>query len=336
MMRAEAQRERDSKFDDYETLAPSAEEPRKPVVAVDPEPVEERAKPTTKAQKAGRGGYLLAAAGALALAVLGGGLWAINWEAGLGGATSTPTVPLPPPEPEYDGPMYQGLPIAVSDSLDFDPWTQLTQPYRSQPQVDPAVFVADGELLASDTGEIEFVGQVVSERDDVVMAGELTVSLVNRRGEEKARTTAPITMLSKDHSLPVRMPIPATLDPRTLSPAWSISNIETNDSLTPVQDVYMLTEAMGTDTMARIFLTNDTELNMDRVWLLVTAWDSQGLALRRWRASWEMPIAPGQDAEFFARTVVGLSWEVESWTVIAFAQTSPAQPEPDSDKVSGD
>jgi hypothetical protein len=324
VMRIEAQRERDSQFDDYDTIKPAADEPRKPI---DPGPVA----PTpsvkqTKAQKVGRSGYLLAAAAALALAVLGGGLWMLKWDLGSGSASST--LQDLPTEPVYQGPLFQGLPLAVSSALEHNPWTRPNQPYQSQPQDDPAVFVADGKLVPSQTGAIQYIGRVVSERDDVIVAGELTISLINRQGTEKARTTVPITMLSKDHPMPVRVLIPPTLDPSLLNPVWSISAIESLDPLVPIQDVSMQSKSMGSDTMALVYLGNDSDLRVDRVVFLITAWDAQALPLRRWQVQWDSPLSPGKDTEFYARTAVPPSWEIDAWTILAFAQPSPVQPAP--------
>ncbi len=326
MMRVEAERERDSQFDDYDTIKPAVDEPRKPI-DLGPQPDSVPTK-KTKAQKAGRGGYLLAAAAALALAVLGGGLWTINWDPAAGSSASTNPSPDLPPEPVYQGPSFQGLPLAGSLALDHAPWVQPNQPYQSQPQDDPAVFVADSKLVPSDTGAIHYVGRVISERDDVVMAGELTISLVNRQGTEKARTSLPIDMVSRDHPMPVRLPIPPSLDPTGLNPVWSITVTQTQDSLIPIQDVSMQAMSTGSDTMARIYLGNDTGLRLDRVVFLITAWDTQALPLRRWQVQWQMPISPEKNTEFYARTAVTPSWKIETWTILAVAEPSPVQPAP--------
>lgn len=326
VMRIEAERERDSKFDDYDTLAPTADEPRKPLdLPVEPEPVPVK---KTKAQKAGRGGYLLAAAGALALAVLGIGLWAMNSDLGAGGSGQVNAEDLPPPEPVYDGPIYQGLPLAGSTALEHHPWTQPNGPYQSSPQVDPDIFAADNELVPTDTGDIEYVGQVITEGEGMIVSGEMTISLVNRQGTERARTTLAIALTSKDYPMQVRLPIPASLDSRLLTPVWSIQVNESSDELIPVEDVFMETQFAGSDAMARVILTNDTGLHTDHTDLLITAWDAQGLPLRYWHVRWPMGAAPGRDAEFYARTGVNPSWEIDHWTVLAFAQPAAIQPEP--------
>lgn len=324
MMRVEAQRERDSQFDDYETIKPDADEPRKPIDVGPPAPSSQDA--ATETQKAGRGGYFLAAAAALALAVLGGGLWSINREVGPG----TPAPPTPEQEaqsgPVYEGPVFHGLPLAGSMALDHHPWEQPNRPYKSKPQDDPAIYVADDELVRSDADVIEYVGRVVSERDGVVMAGELSVSLVNRQGMERARTTIPFALVSQDQSMRVRLPIPASLDPTALNPVWSITINEALESAVWIEDVSTEVESMGADTMARVLLVNDTDQPLARAVLLITAWDAQGLPLRRWRVRWEMPIAPADDVEFYARTAVTPSWQIDAWTVLAVGEPSPVQP----------
>ncbi len=324
MMRVEAERERDSQFDDYDTIKPDADEPRKPIDLGEEASAQSNKK--TKAQKVGRGGYLLAAAAALALAVLGGGLWLGNWDLGSGVSSSPPPVEELPPEPVYEGPLYQGLPLAGSMALKHNPWEQPNQPYRSMPQDDPAIFVAEDGLAPSDAGVIEYVGKVVSERDDVVIDGELYVSLVNRQGMEKARTTAPLALVSQDQPMQVRLPIPASLDPTGLSPAWSITVKQALASPVYMQNVSVQIESMGSDTMARVFLENDTDKALEPVVLLITAWDAQGLPLRRWRVQWDMSIAPGDEVEFYARTAVTSSWQIDTWTVLAVAEVSPIQP----------
>ncbi len=327
MMRVEAERERDSQFDDYDTIKPAADEPRKPI-DVGPPSVPPPEDKKTKAQKAGRGGYLLAAAAALALAVLGGGMWVINWDLGTGAAAPTTPGPEVPPEPVYEGPMFQGLPLTGSMALEHYPWVQPNQPYVSKPQEDPAVFVADDELVSSDAGVIEYVGRVVSEHEGVIIAGELSVSLVNRQGSERARTTVPIALVSKGQSMQVRMPIPASLDPTALNPVWSITVDEALGSALLIKDVSMTAESMGSDSMALVELTNDTGQPLERAVLLITAWDDQGLPLRRWRVHWDMPIAPSDHVEFYARTAVTPSWRIDSWTVLAIAEPAPNLPTP--------
>lgn len=334
MMRIEAQRERDSQFDEYETITPDADEPRKPIDAgpsAPPSPVG-----TTKTQKTGRGGYFLAAAAALALAVLGGGLWAVNRESGAG--TPPPTTPgqEAQSEPVYEGPVFHDLPLAESMALDHNPWEQPNRPYESRPQDDPAIYVADGELMRSDADVIEYVGRVVSERDGVVMAGELSVSLVNRQGMERARTTTPFVLVSQDQSMRVRLPIPASLDPTALNPVWSITVNEALESVVWIEGVSMEAESVGADTMARVLLVNDTDQPLARAVLLITAWDAQGLPLRRWRVRWEMPIAPADDVEFYARTAVTPSWRIDAWTVLAVGEPSPVQPAPTPADVQAD
>ncbi len=327
VMRIEAQRERDSKFDDYDTLAPAvAEVPGTSVqVPAEPEPTPVS---QAKAQKAGRGGYLLAAAGALALAVLGIGLWTMNSDLGAGGQRNTTPEPLPPPEPVYDGPMYQGLPLASSTALEYHPWVQTNEPYRSRPQDDPDTFASDNELVRTDADVIEYVGQVITEGDGMIVSGELTISLVNRQGTEKARTTLAIALTSKDYPMQVRLPIPANLDPTTLTPVWSITVNQSSDSLVPIDDLVMESVSTGSDAMARVLLTNNTGLHVDQTELLITAWDAQGLPLRYWHVHWPMPAVPGGDAEFYTRTNVNPSWQIDHWTIFAFARPADVQPVP--------
>jgi len=329
VMRQEAQRERDSKFDDYDTLAPAvAEVPGTSVdVPAEPEPEPESVKPT-KAQKAGRGGYLLAAAAALALAVLGIGLWAMNLELGSEGANSANQEPLPPPEPVYEGPTYQGLPLAISSVLEHQPWVQPNGPYQSSPQGDPDTFAADNLLIPTDAGVIEYVGTVMTENEGMIVSGELTISLVNRQGTEKARTSLAIALTSRDFPMKVRVPIPASLDPTSLTPDWSIKVNQSSTTLIPIENVSIESKATGSDAMARILLGNDTGLHTERTDLLITAWDAQGLPLRYWHVQWPMPAVPDKDVEFYTRTAVNPAWEIDHWTVLAFAEPAAVQPEP--------
>ena len=332
MMRVEAQRERDSQFDDYDTIKPQVEEAHVPIDVPPPPDALNPAK-NTKAQKAGRGGYLLAAAAAVALAVLGGGLWMINWDPGSGAsATGTPQ-PDVPPKPVYQGPVFQGLPLVGSVALEHNPWVQPNSPYESIPQEDPSVYVADDDLAPTDAGAIEYVGRVVNEHDGVILACELTVSLVNRQGMEKARAIVPIALVSREQPMRVRLPIPASLDPTALNTAWSITINQTWDSAVTIKAVSMEARSVGADTMARVLLINDTDQQLDRAELLITAWDAQGLPLKRWRVSWEMTVAPNDHAEFFARTAVTPSWRIDKWTVLAvgeFSQAPPAAAQPDA------
>ncbi len=328
VMRIEAQRERDSKFDDYDTLAPAADEPRKPVVDLPAEP-EPKAAEQAQAPKTGRGAYLLAAVGFLALGVLvlSIGLWAMNSDFSVVGANNTPE-PAPPPEPVYDGPVYQGLPLVSSTALEYSPWVQPNEPYESRPQDDPDTFAADNELTSTDAGVIEYVGQVVTEGDGMIVSGELTISLINLRGTERARTTLAIALTSTEYPMQVRVPIPASLDPTSLTPVWSIAVHESSDTLISVKNVYMESEFEGSDAMAQVVLTNDTGLHVDKTDLLITAWDAQGLPLRYWHVRWPMPAVPGKVVDFYTRTAVNPSWEIERWTVLAFAEPSAVQPEP--------
>ncbi len=326
MMRVEAQRERDSKFDDYDTIKSDVKEHHTPIDIPPPPDVLNPAK-ETKAQKAGRGGYLLAAAAAVALAVLGGGLWMFNWDLSAGSSASNTPVPEAPPKPVYEGPKFEGLPLVGSFALEQNPWEQPNSPYQSSPQGDPSVFVADADLVPSDSGAIEYVGQVVSEHESgVVLAGELTVSLVNRQGIEKARATAPIAMVGNNQPMRIRLPIPASLDPTPLNPAWSIKVTETWASAVPVEDASMEALSVGAESMAKILLLNDTDDQLDRAELLITAWDAQAKPLRRWRVSWTTTIAPHDDIEFYARTAVTPSWQIDNWTVLAVGEFSPAPP----------
>jgi hypothetical protein len=325
MMRVEAQRERDSRFDDYETIAPAADAPRKPIDPVVPEPP-----PKPKAappQKAFRNLYLAAAAAALVLAALGIGLLSMNWE--LGTAVPNPPETEPGSEPGYEGPMYQGLPLAESVALGHSPWEQPNRPFQSQPQQNPEVYVADDGLKPSDAGPIEYVGRVVSEDPGVIVAGELSISLVNPQGMEKARTRVPFALVSPGQSMGVRLPIPANLDPTALNPVWSITVNEVLDPRVLIEDVSVEIESVGADTMARIVLGSGPDGPLQRAVLLVTAWDAQAQPLRRWRVRWQMPIAGGDYVEFYARTAVTPSWRIDAWTVQAVGEPSPVLPPPD-------
>jgi hypothetical protein len=321
MMRAEAERERDSQFDDYDTIAPEPDRPGTPAAAI-PEPAVPipPMQPTpSRQQKAIRSGHLLAAAGALALAVLGIAIWSIDWQQGSGPATQEQLEPEPDPGPVYEGPFFQGLPLIESVLLGHSPWEQPNRPFVSAPQKDSEVYLADVGLLPAGAGVIEYVGRVVSERPGVIMAGELVISLVNPQGTEKARTTTPIALIKPDLSMAVHVPIPANLDPTALHPAWAINIQEVAESAVFLEDVSLETESMGADTMARIVLGNDTGAPVQRVTLVITAWGDEDRPLRRWRVDWQLPIEKSDYVEFFTRTGVNPSWNIRRWTVAAAA-----------------
>lgn len=329
MMQREAARERDSQFNDYDTIAPTSDRPR-PGAAASPGPPQPAAPPPTPApsvakqptptrhQKAIRSWHLLAAAGALALAILGIGIWSINWD-GLGTGSSATAEQQAETEQVYDGPMFQARPLVESVMLGYSPWEQPNRPFQSLPQENPDIYVADDDLIPAGAGVIEYVGRVVSERTGVVLSGELIVSLVSPQGTERARTTVPIALVSQDQSMLVHVPIPANLDPTMLHPAWSITLGRVAESDQFIQDVTIDTQSVGADAMALITLGNDTGGPIDRVTLVITAWGDQAQPLRRWRVEWPMRLQPGQYIEFFTRTPVTPTWDIREWTAVAAA-----------------
>lgn len=329
MMRQEAERERDSRFNDYDTLSPAAHRPLPPT-SPGPQipPPQPQPRPTpapaasqpprpSRREKAIRSGRLLAAAAAVALALLGIGIWSIPWD-GFDAATRVPDEPTAS-EPVYDGPSFQGRPLVESFMLACTPWEQPNQPFHSVPQEDPDVYVADDDLIPAGAGVIEYVGRVISDRPGVILSGELTISLVNPQGTEKARTTAPIALVSRDQSMLLHVPIPANLDPTTLHPTWSIKVDRVIESDQFIQHLAMRTESTGADTMARVTIGNDSESPWDRVTLVITAWGDQAQPLRRWRTEWPLPVNAGETVELFTRTPVNPSWDIREWTVAAVA-----------------
>lgn len=203
--------------------------------------------------------------------------------------------------------------------LGYTPWEQPNRPFSSVPQADPEVYVADDDLVPAGAGVIEYVGRVISDRPGVILSGELVISLVNPQGTEKARTTAPIALVSQDQSMLVHVPIPANLDPTTLHPAWSITVDRVIESDQFIEHLAMRTESVGADTMARVTIGNDSESPWDRITLVITAWGDQAQPLRRWRVEWPIPLKPAGTIEFFTRTPVNPSWDIREWTVAAVA-----------------
>lgn len=324
MMRTEAERERNSQFDDYDTITPEPEKPGTPVEASSPPSVskpESKPRPhpqRSREQKAIRSGYLLAAGAALAMAVLGVGLWYIDWD--LGAGPTPPVESIPEPEPVYNGPIFQSLPLLQSVLLEHRPWEQPNRPFESTPPQDSDIYIADDSLIPAGAGVIEYIGRVVSEKPGIIMSGELVISLVSPQGEEKALTTSPITLVSPDHSQLLHIPIPANLDPTSLHPAWSISIDELQESAVFLEDVSVKIESMGADTMALVMIGNDTDQTLERVTLVITAWGEDDHPRRRWRVHWVLPIKTGDHIEFFTRTAINPSWDIREWTVIAAAE----------------
>lgn len=327
MMRREAERERDSRFNDYDTLTPSAARPQPPAVSPpsspepQPPPHPQRTSPAqqpgpSRREKALRSWHLLAAAGAAALALLGIGIWSIDWN---GQGSSSATADQAALQPVYDGPIFQGRPLVESVMLGYSPWEQPNRPFESVPQDGPDVYIADDSLVPAGAGVIEYVGRVISDRPGVILSGELVLSLVNPQGTEKARTTAPIALVSQDQSMLVHVPIPANLDPTTLHPAWSITVGRVIESDEFIKQLALRTESVGADTLARITIGNDTDSPWERVTLVITAWGDQAQPLRRWRVEWLLPMNPGETIEFFTRTPVNPSWDIREWTAVAAA-----------------
>jgi hypothetical protein len=326
MMQREAERERDSRFNDYDTLSPAPNRPAPPVATSQtpqpPPPLPPASPPAdpprpSRHEKAFRGGHLLAAAGAVALALLGIGIWSIDWDGS--GTASRSTAEQAAPEPVYDGPTFQSKPLVESVMLGYTPWEQPNRPFKSVPQEDPDIYVADDDLIPAGAGVIEYVGRVISDRPGVILSGELVISLVNPQGTEKARTTTPIALVSSDQSMLLHVPIPANLDPTTLHPAWSITVgrvIETDEF---IEHLAMRTESVGADTMARITIGNDSDAPWERITLVITAWGDQAQPLRRWLVEWPIPLKPTEVVEFFTRTPVNPSWDIREWTVAAVA-----------------
>ncbi|MEZ6191859.1 MAG: hypothetical protein R3C45_11305 [Phycisphaerales bacterium] len=323
MMQREAERERDSRFNDYDTLSPAAGRPAPPPTSPQtpqpppppPAPIDPP-KPSRR-DKAIRSSHLLAAAGAVALAFIGIVIWSIDW-ASLNTTGSTSADPAAQ-APVYNGPSFHGKPLVESAMLGYTPWEQPNRPFRSVPQEDPDVYVADDDLVPAGAGVIEYVGRVISDRPGVILSGELVISLVNPQGTEKARTTTPIALVSPDQSMLLHVPIPANLDPTTLHPTWSITVgrvIETDEF---IENLAMRTESVGADTMARITIGNDSDVPWERITLVITAWGDQAQPLRRWQVEWPIPLKPTEVVEFFTRTPVNPTWDIREWTVAAVA-----------------
>jgi hypothetical protein len=330
MMRAEAQRERDNQFNDYDTIAPPIDRPGPavlptamplptPATSAPSEPAPEAETGPSRQQKAIRSGYLLAGAAALVLAALGIGLWSMDWSANL--SAPAPLVPevVPDPGPVYEGPIFQGLPLLQSTVLEHSPWEQPNRPYVSSPPQDEDVYIEGQGLLPGEAGAIEYVGRVVCDKPGIVLEGGLTVSLVNPQGTERARTRVPIVLVSPDQGMALHLPIPANLDPTTLNPAWSITVRRWQESAVFIEDLAIETESRGADTMARIVVGNDTGEEVQVVTLLITAMGEDGRVLRRWRVSWDLPLGVADYVEFFTRTAVNPSWDIRSWSVSAAA-----------------
>ncbi len=327
VMRVEAERERDSQFNDYDTIAPEPDKPpvmpaavaTAPPMTPAPAPPVRTIPQRTKQQKAIRSGYLLAAGVAVSIAILGVGIM-LSFSGDAGPGPQTRAEPEPDPGPVYDGPIFQGLPMLHSVLLQHDPWEQPNRPFVSQPQTNTDVYVADDELVPAEAGVIEYVGRVVSTKPGVIMDGELSISLVNPQGIEKASTTAPLSLISHDHSLLLRMPIPANLDPTALHPAWSITIDDLAESAVFLEDLDIQTESSGADTIARLTIGNDSGEKIQSVTLIITAWDPDAQPLRRWRVQWDLPMDVADYVEFFTRTAVNPSWNIKEWTVTAAAR----------------
>jgi hypothetical protein len=312
VMRREAERERSSQFDDYDTIRPSVDTAARPSDVVDPLRISDPAAapaPTLR-QRVVRNGYLFAAISAAALAVLGGGITYVTRSVSPDGQPGGGQ-----PRPVYQGPTFNDMPLAASIALGHTPWTQPNTPYQSQPQQDPGVYIDGDRLDPTDAGEIDYVGQVVTENAGVIVDAELTLSLVDPQGIEKARTTIPVAMVSSDRPMRLRLPIPANLDPTKLNTAWSISVFEVLDPVVVIEGVSVAPLAQGSDTMALLRIDNNTPHALNRCVLVVTAWNAQEEPLKRWKVSWDSPIASGDRVEFYARTAVMPSWRISRWSV---------------------
>lgn len=320
MMRQEAQKQRDSQFDDYETLGTIKEPPRKPLGILPGEAGPDN--PPAKIDKPARtvrNGYLLVGASALALAVLGAGVWFTTSVVRNIKAAAVPaqTEPVEPPEPVYEGPEYDGLPLAASQILTHHPWERPNRSYEPVPREDESVGVAGDKLTSSADGGIDYIGRVVTQRPGVIIDAELTVSLVNRQGLEKARTVTPIAMVSPDQPMLFRLPIPADLDPTALTALWSIKVNQSLDPAIPIEHISIEQEGHGADTMTRVTIENDKPKTIQRAVLVITAWDSQDELLRRWKVHWDMPIKPQGVIEFYTRTAVVPTWRIDRWSATA-------------------
>ncbi len=317
MMQREAAQDRDSKFHDYETLAP-AKDPRPRPIKITPDSVPApKAPPKEKKAGAARSGYLLLAACAVALALLGGGIWFTTWYPQYQQAPVELPEPLPEPEPVYEGPTYQDLPLTPSQALAHNPWQRPNRPYQATAHTDALISIAGDGLTASQAGGIDYIGRVVTEHPGVIVDAELTVSLVDRQGLERARTTLPVAMVSQDQPMLIRVPIPADLDPRALDAFWSIQVNEALAPAIPIELVEIEQHGQGADTMTRILIENDTGETIEQAVLVITAWSSTDEPLRRWKTHWQMPIKPGKLIEFYTRTAVTPSWRIDRWSVAA-------------------
>lgn len=337
LMRREAELERDSRFDDYETIAPEPDRPMAPAIipsSVTPVPIApERGVPDAdprpasgapgaeadKPAKSISMGFVIVLASAIVLACFGGGIWYYLQP------RPPAAMPVNPDEaedagPVYDGPIFQGLPLVESIALEHTAWEQPNTPFIPTAQQYDDVYLADQRLEPGDAGEIAFVCDVVSDRPSVILHGELTISLVNPQGIEKAITTVPLTLISPGHPMSLRIPIPANLDPTMMTPAWSITVDQWAESGELIDDCSVQTQSAGADTMARLLVGNDTDHEVHEVTMLVTALGDEDKVLRRWRVVWELPLKPKGYVELYTRTAVNPSWDIRKWTVSAAAE----------------
>ena len=332
LMKREAEIERDSQFDDYETIAPEPDAPMPPAIvpsevtpvpipghdepeACEPESTDQRTA-QAKPSKAIQIGFAIALTAAVVLACFGGGIWYYLQQ------NTHVVTPIKPPEqvdtgPVYDGPIFQGLPLLQSTVLEHSTWEQPNSPFISSVQQFDDVYITGQGLEPGDTGEIEFVCKVVSSRPGVILDGDLTISLINPQGIEKAHTTMPIALLSPEHPFPIRIPIPANLDPTTLHPAWSIRIHRWAESAEFSDNYSIETQSAGADTMAEVFVGNETDHEIQAVFMLVSALGEDDQVLRRWRVVWDLPLKPNDYIEIYTRTAVNPSWDIREWTVIA-------------------
>ncbi len=336
LMRREAQRERDSKFDDYDTIAPEPDAPASPAIIpseVTPVPTSqmlpasgttrqtEEPEPgpaPTKQQKAVRMGYIMAVAAALVLACFGVGIWFYLQQKP---QVVLPVQPVNPPDPlpVYEGPIFQGLPLLESHVLEHSPWAQPNQPFVSVAQQDEDVYLTVQKLEPGASGAIDLVCRVVSERPGVILDGEVTISLVNPQGIEKARTTTPFALVSPEHPMMLRIPIPANLDPTALTPTWSIQVKQWIETAEFMDNCSIKTHSAGADTMGEIVVVNDWDRQAQGIMVLVTAVSEDGVALRRWYVQWDLPLHIDDYIEVITRTAVNPLWDIREWNITAVA-----------------
>jgi hypothetical protein len=281
--------------------------------------------------------YMLIAVFALAMAGVGGGLWyamqtgAIEQAVprpGVPGAaggearpTDRPTVPgaTPPPVESHGrrAPAWEAFPLLQAEPMAATTWELIEEEYHYAYRPSDA-WLTDQARVFTEAAEEHFVSSVVTDAAGVITSATVHLTLVNDRAISVAKTSIPVALFGRDRRQRLRVPMPEGLGDGLLHvDGW----VEVHQRLPEAVYLSQTRADRIAEVEAPVLVVrgvNMSERTLSLSVFVLTAADSRGRMLARWRVEVPQEVEPRGSVEFRARLTPPLPGEtIANWAVEA-------------------